>query len=213
MTECPNLEYLKLNTIQGSELVQVEWNDQVDSAGRVESIENVVVAKDWTCLKLISLSIRIELTNEIVKSGLNDQLFHARCERRRQLESEHAFRQLSRLTRLEKLDISSCEAVSIQSLMLKLDQSGKGLQQLVSLKNLRKLAFEDTFQEMSEEDLDWMFENWPLLASLVGKLHILHGIDIELRKYINEEIRERIAKANAGTSLHTLVARMMVNLS
>ncbi|KAF8928106.1 hypothetical protein BGZ47_001813 [Haplosporangium gracile] len=56
----------------------------------------------------------------------------------------------------------------IDGLHLSLDD---GLGQLSTLKNLRFLRFTGLQQEMEEDDVRWMIEQWPELKVLQGKLH------------------------------------------
>lgn len=56
----------------------------------------------------------------------------------------------------------------IDGLHLSLDD---GLGQLSTLKNLRFLRFMGLAQEMEEDDVRWMIEQWPELKVLQGKLH------------------------------------------
>ncbi|KAG0283542.1 hypothetical protein BGZ97_008507, partial [Linnemannia gamsii] len=56
----------------------------------------------------------------------------------------------------------------IDGLHLSLDD---GLGQLSTLKNLRFLGFMGLEQEMEEDDVQWMIEQWPELNILHGKLH------------------------------------------
>ncbi|KAF9999016.1 hypothetical protein BGZ79_007348 [Entomortierella chlamydospora] len=94
----------------------------------------------------------------------------ARLHRQQQLEQEQAFRQLSRLTRLRGLDISDPDGRR-QSLKFRLKSRGGELDQLESLKRLDWIQFGNAFQDLSENELDWMIGHWPKFVGLHGKYH------------------------------------------
>jgi len=71
---------------------------------------------------------------------------------------------LSKLSKLERLDLSSVFKCQ-QSLDIRLK---KGLGQLSTLTRLRELAFRRTVQEMTIEDAEWMIEHWKNLKVVDG---------------------------------------------
>ncbi|KAK3844293.1 MAG: hypothetical protein J3R72DRAFT_522005 [Linnemannia gamsii] len=90
--------------------------------------------------------------------------------------NKNAFDALSRLTHLEHMDfgldklsvsdIDNYLPVENNYLQWSLDL---GLDRLSTLTQLRAIGFEDTDQEMTEEELEWMFDSWPLLEKVKGK--------------------------------------------
>lgn len=81
------------------------------------------------------------------------------------------FNQLSRLTCLEELDMSVLESHEAYEIGIqkgpqwRLDQ---GLERLSTLTLLRKLTLNKKGQDLVLEDLEWMFNHWPLLETLAG---------------------------------------------
>ncbi|KAK3810275.1 MAG: hypothetical protein J3Q66DRAFT_352675 [Benniella sp.] len=76
------------------------------------------------------------------------------------------FERLSRLHKLEQLDLS-CKP-PVQSLDLRLEA---GLEQLATLTRLEELTFRGTVQKMKVKDAEWMIEHWKSLKSVKGRMH------------------------------------------
>ncbi|KAF9089947.1 hypothetical protein BGX23_006344 [Mortierella sp. AD031] len=80
------------------------------------------------------------------------------------------FEQLSRLRRLESLDVGLNTAYGLngqdideRASQWRLDS---GISQLSTLTRLERFNFANTKQELREEDVEWMLEHWPLLESI-----------------------------------------------
>ncbi|KAG0376382.1 hypothetical protein BGX24_007822 [Mortierella sp. AD032] len=90
--------------------------------------------------------------------------------------SKNAFDALSRLTHLEHMDFS-LDKFSVSDIDNYLPVENNylqwsldlGLSRLSTLTQLRAIGFEDTDQEMTEEELEWIFDSWPLLENVKGK--------------------------------------------
>ncbi|KAF9344582.1 hypothetical protein BGX26_004149 [Mortierella sp. AD094] len=177
LSGCPSLETLDVNVIQGTDLARIESES--------EASEAVVVGKDWVCLKLKYLAVYFDLSSKGADIDQSTPEGEKRFKRQQQLEQEHAFRQLSRLSGLKTLifyDRVSRGAVK-RSLELKLKSRGGELDQLSALKKLESIQFDDTDQDMSEEEIDWMGEHWPKLSTLSGTFHRDEKRDKQLKEY------------------------------
>ncbi|KAF9994715.1 hypothetical protein BGZ79_000498 [Entomortierella chlamydospora] len=107
------------------------------------------------------------------------------------LHQEQAFRQLSRLTRLDELNIKNQSDFRSESLDLRLESRGGSLQRLASLKRLKSFNFTNTIQELSRWEIGWMFKHWPRLSTLEGTFSMDAKKDDKLRDYTNERLRDR----------------------
>ncbi|KAF9414089.1 hypothetical protein BGZ76_004924, partial [Entomortierella beljakovae] len=101
--------------------------------------------------------------------------------------------QLSRLTRLKKLDISTqfWQANLGYHLDLRLATKDYGLQQLSTLKELEEFSFQHTRQWLREVDIRWMVENWPKLKRLRGALHTDSTENVKLEGLLNSLMSKR----------------------
>ncbi|KAG0311238.1 hypothetical protein BGZ97_011978, partial [Linnemannia gamsii] len=91
------------------------------------------------------------------------------------------FKQLAKLTSLATLDVGAnwsseisvetvSELKSRGTLQFSLRQGGScGLECLSTLNSLRNLSFMGTVQDMREEDVEWMCEQWPILEKVNGQ--------------------------------------------
>ncbi|KAF9118749.1 hypothetical protein BGW39_000910 [Mortierella sp. 14UC] len=90
--------------------------------------------------------------------------------------NEQAFEALSRLTNLEYMDFGP-DKITVSDIEKYLPEDYRclqwsldsGLERLSTLKKVRNLGFASTEQEMMEEDLEWMLDNWPLLEEVKGE--------------------------------------------
>ncbi|KAF9131570.1 hypothetical protein BGW39_001619 [Mortierella sp. 14UC] len=92
--------------------------------------------------------------------------------------NEQAFEALSRLMNLEYMDFA-LKYTSVSDIDKHLPKEYRymclqwrldsGLERLSTLKKVRNLGFASTEQEMMEEDLEWMLDNWPLLEEVKGE--------------------------------------------
>ncbi|KAF8985113.1 hypothetical protein BGZ46_005898 [Entomortierella lignicola] len=118
-----------------------------------------------------------------------------RSDSQRQMhEQEHAFRQLSRLTRLERLVINGRDVRSTDSLDLRLQSRGGNLEKLATLRRLVTFDFDYTTQAMSELEISWMLERWPRLRGLMGSFSGIYHEDKKLQSLANFKLYERAIK-------------------
>ncbi|KAF9352517.1 hypothetical protein BGX26_009685 [Mortierella sp. AD094] len=166
MSSCPSLEVLDVWTISGTDMVQIAQIQQ-DDGEEFETIENIVFAEDWVCLGLKTLSVIFELSSRRQDVEASNSADARKLERQRRLEQDYVFQQLSRLTRLEKLDIS-CQSEPVPSVDLRMESRGGGLNKLASLNRLELFHFYRTDQKLSKEEIDWMLKHWPKLRYSIG---------------------------------------------
>ncbi|KAF9183178.1 hypothetical protein BGZ49_004611, partial [Haplosporangium sp. Z 27] len=179
LSGCPSLESFIANTIQGTDLARIESTDP--------GVETVVLGKEWVCLQLKYLCIQFDMSSTEADIDQSTPEGEARFKRQQRLEQEHAFRQLSRLTKLRTLIFygSGSDGILRESLQLKLKSRGGELDRLATLKGLVKIWSNETEQDMSEEELDWIGENWPNINSMRGQLHSDEKRNEELKTYRN----------------------------
>ncbi|KAK3844277.1 MAG: hypothetical protein J3R72DRAFT_438438 [Linnemannia gamsii] len=93
-------------------------------------------------------------------------------------DGELVFQQLSRLTRLEHLDLNARHSWTLSwenfshlkgqgSLQWRVDS---GLQYLSTLRRLRMLVIDNSFHDARMEDVRWMLAHWPVLQTLTCSL-------------------------------------------
>ncbi|KAF8940696.1 hypothetical protein BGZ58_005232 [Dissophora ornata] len=202
LCSCPLLEVVRLDRIQGTELVQFEQGEAAFDPKNGD-VPKATVGRDWVCLGLKSLSMSFDLsasnsdaTRDHIASDISTDDEDPR-RKQYELEQYHAFRQISRLSRLETLDFGDMNTgrpkPAAQNLDLRLRERGGGLQALASLRKLKLLRFFYTSQELGEEEIDWMVDHWPRFYMLLGYLHPDGERDRELRDYF----RRRRNPANA----------------
>ncbi|KAF9911598.1 hypothetical protein EC991_003062 [Linnemannia zychae] len=93
-----------------------------------------------------------------------------------EVSNEQAFEALSQLTNLEHMDFG-LDHISVDDITKFLPEGYKclqwtldsGLDRLLTLTKVRNLGFSGTEQELTEEDLEWMLNSWPLLEGVRGK--------------------------------------------
>ncbi|KAF9123420.1 hypothetical protein BGW39_008988 [Mortierella sp. 14UC] len=92
-------------------------------------------------------------------------------------DGELAFEQLSRLTRLETLDLNARGWTLHWKIFSRLKRQGSlqwrldsGLRHLSTLRRLRTLVIDSSFHDTRLEDLQWMLDHWPVLQKLTCSL-------------------------------------------
>ncbi|KAF9106496.1 hypothetical protein BGX27_009127 [Mortierella sp. AM989] len=188
MTSCPLLEFLRLFTISGTDLVRVEKAGQGN-----QNTERVILGEDWICLGLKTLSLQFDLSSKTMNIDRNTPEGEAVFQRQQQLEQYHAFRQIGRLTRLQDLLIIKFmpNGEYGRSLDLRLEANGGGLEGLAALKELDYIEFRGTKQELSKDEIDWMLYQLPRLSCLKGRYHSDEAKNENLNKYAGVRLRER----------------------
>ncbi|KAF9344204.1 hypothetical protein BGX26_004664 [Mortierella sp. AD094] len=146
-----------LSTISGTDLVRIAKVDQ-GNQDSCKNTEQVIVGEDWICLRLTTLHLQFDLGSKEMNIDRDTPEGEAIFQRQQRLEQYHAFRQIGRLTHLEKLYISrdASDARNERTLDLRLQANGGGLEGMAALKNLSYFNFNKTKQELSEEEIDWM---------------------------------------------------------
>ncbi|KAG0003990.1 hypothetical protein BGZ79_010589 [Entomortierella chlamydospora] len=183
LTGCPMLESLTLNTISGTDLVRIVEVDQENQDG-FEDTHQEIVGEDWVCLGLKELKIEFDLGSKEMNIDRDTPEGEAMFQRQQQLEQHHAFKQIGRLTHLRSLNISRNESVrNERTLDLRLRSNGGGLEGIIELKDLTFLYFENTKQELSKEEIDWMNSHLPELCVLTGRYHSDNSKTSNLEKY------------------------------
>ncbi|KAF9120378.1 hypothetical protein BGW39_011471 [Mortierella sp. 14UC] len=96
------------------------------------------------------------------------------------------FEQLSRLKQLEEIDLSLTDIPHmrrrLEGRVPQWDLNSGGLERLVTLRRLRRVAF-GIGQNLEQEDIEWMLEHWRLLESLEGILSPYLDISRRLRAF------------------------------
>ncbi|KAF9433788.1 hypothetical protein BGZ76_008971 [Entomortierella beljakovae] len=179
LSSCPSLEEFMANAIQGSELVQIE-SGLSDMEAMVP--EKLTLGKDWVCRKLRSLTLFFDMNSCDPDDTCHTTESDERREYREQLEQFHAFRQLSRLTELESLSVSRSPGYDGESQGLKLKVEEMSV--LASLKRLKTFSFNNTDQDMSEDEIDWISENWPSLKLISGTFTLDSNRNQSMKNYM-----------------------------
>ncbi|KAF9997791.1 hypothetical protein BGZ65_006638, partial [Modicella reniformis] len=98
------------------------------------------------------------------------------------------FDQLSRLTRLEVLNLSYLDPMGVRFgddlLDLRLES---GLDKLSSLRLLRVIEFPSTKQSMDEQEIDWILEHWKFLRRIDG---VLNAFDPDINKALRQRLEQ-----------------------
>lgn len=152
LTNCPHLTAFMGERLEARDILGIFPEDKAMMGDKTTMDQQP--PQDWVCTKLRTLNIFI--------CGLEDkpQEWH-----------RGVFRQLSKMERLMHLIISPVGVFAEKSrdgLDLKVEA---GLDLLSSLKELHKLGFEGSWQQMEERDVKWMMEAWPMLKFVEGTLH------------------------------------------
>ncbi|KAF9081077.1 hypothetical protein BGX27_005111, partial [Mortierella sp. AM989] len=174
--------------ISGTDLARIE---NIDQGNQIigENLERMILGEDWICLGLKLLCLRFDLSSKTMDIDRDTPEGKAMFQRQQQLEQYHAFRQIGRLTLLQDLHISNqrSNTENERSLDLRLGTNGGGLEGLETLKELKRIEFHNTKQELSKEEVDWMVSQWPSLNCIRGTYHPDNAKDEDLAKYISEQ--------------------------
>jgi hypothetical protein len=166
LSGCPHLEVFKARQILDTDLVQVKpiggttpWNSQ--------SAEQVVFSKDWVCLGLKTLSLFFDFNTKMMDTAPDQSQILQK------IVQDHAFRQLSRLTMLESLNISGNIGDVADSLDLRLQSRGGKLEQLATLTKLKSFQCSSSQKKLmiSQLELDWMESTWGSQHTFKVKRH------------------------------------------
>lgn len=116
--------------------------------------QDIIDSRPWPCvasLRLLRVSIRLTPGQDP-----DDQ-------------QRNVFRRLSQLVNLEQFDLWSQPPMNddTKSLEFRLE---KGLEQLHTMQNLKKLGFVDVTQNLTEADVMWMIRTWKNLRMVTGIL-------------------------------------------
>lgn len=117
-------------------------------------------ARPWVCLKLVHLTMCITFPSGQATADWDNQVFQ----------------QISKLECLESLSLGqsvliedqATRGINSRGLQLKVQS---GLTLLAPLKKLVSLRFTDTNQNMDEQDLLWILNQWPKLKSISRGFH------------------------------------------
>ncbi|KAF8932860.1 hypothetical protein BGZ47_011141 [Haplosporangium gracile] len=189
LTSCPGLELFGANVLFGTELVRYgaptkegsEDSNEVDFTSPdyeydmsvsafMGSGMGTLLGDDWICLGLKSLVLNFALGGKNIHLKDTSLESQAAMQKQYDLEQEHTFRQLARLTQLEKLHMINAtgEPPFVQGINLNLRTKGGRLEDLAPLTRLDTINLAGTKQLLDEEELDWMWEHWPRLFFILG---------------------------------------------
>ncbi|KAG0358029.1 hypothetical protein BG005_002830 [Podila minutissima] len=129
---------------------------------------DIVDGEPWVCLNLTSLLVHLSLNGTIPEESQSMTQAEARSR-----EQQRACEQLSRLEKLQRLNI--CRDVgrheNSKSLDFRLRKKGGVLEDLGDMNKLESLNFHATGQQLDVEDLQWMYDHWPRLLFVMGQFH------------------------------------------
>lgn len=189
LTSCPGLESFGANVLFGTELVRYgaptkegsEDDDEVDFTSPdyeydmsvstfMGSGTGTLLGDDWVCLGLKSLMLNFALGGKNIHLEDTNPDSLAAMQKQYDLEQEHTFRQLARLTQLEKLQMVNAtqEPPFAQGVNLNLRTKGGRLEDLAPLTRLDTINFAGTQQLLDEEEMEWMWDHWPRLLFIMG---------------------------------------------
>ncbi|KAI1292718.1 hypothetical protein EDD11_008597 [Mortierella claussenii] len=140
---------------------QHEMMDDLDEArARFADSRDVLRVKPWVCLKLVHLTMCFAFPLEQAMVGWDEQVF----------------RQISKLDCLESLNLGQSVYIEdhvihgeiTRGLQLKVQS---GLTLLAPLKKLVTLKFVGTHQNLDEQDLLWILNQWSNLKKISRGLH------------------------------------------
>ncbi|KAK3827374.1 MAG: hypothetical protein J3R72DRAFT_457058, partial [Linnemannia gamsii] len=153
---------LAKDTIDDDEMLQKEiatgQHEMVDVLNeamvRFAAMRDVLGVRPWVCLKLVHLTMCFAFPLEQAMVDWDEQVF----------------RQISKLDCLESLNLgqSVIHDENTRGLQLK---AQSGLILLAPLKKLVTLKFVGTHQNLDEQDLLWILNQWPSLREISGGLH------------------------------------------
>ncbi|KAF8958062.1 hypothetical protein BGZ46_002061 [Entomortierella lignicola] len=175
---CPQMIILKVGFLDAHHILGTTKDFKVENGSGLES---ALYPINWVCLNLQEFVVVIR--------GLEDRSpeWH-----------RHIFHQLGRLKKLKSLAVGPTTAWSasrLDGLDFRLES---GLKNLGGLTQLKKIEFNRLKQQMSEQDIRWMIQSWPLLELISGRLHFQRRQRQALEDIIDDEERyiDRIDCAN-----------------
>ncbi|GJJ69686.1 hypothetical protein EMPS_02034 [Entomortierella parvispora] len=140
--------------------------------------------KPWVCLNLIQLTLFISFPT-VASSQWDEQVFQ----------------QISKLDRLESLNLGQSVHIRDHSLHGGFYTRGldlriqSGLTLLAPLKNLVTLKFSGTQQELDEQDLMWIMDQWSTLKEMSRDLHYKKGKREALLRLVEARSIEPLVQA------------------
>jgi len=187
LTLLPPLRRFRLQSYMFDILAFDALRDQLFDSIKILDMSGTLGFKSWMALEVMDRCVHLEefKTVLIQADGLWSRPTWV-CLGLRRLEAPFvveeyisgilAFEAIARLTNLEHLDFSVDETFQLglrrssctnnDTFQWNLDC---GLDRLTTLKKLKSVLFWGTRQNMVEQDLEWMFENWPALEVLGGE--------------------------------------------
>ncbi|KAF9341794.1 hypothetical protein BGZ91_002048 [Linnemannia elongata] len=212
LTSCPGLESFAANVLFGTELVRYgaptkegskddseidftspDYEYDMSVSAFMGSGTGTLLGDDWVCLGLKSLALNFALggKNIHLKDTNPDSL--AAMQKQYDLEQEHTFRQLARLTQLERLQMVNMMGGSpfVQGVNLNLRAKGGRLEDLAPLTRLDTINFAGTQQLLDEEELEWMWSHWPRLFFLMGVFNKDPGVNKRVVAAYKERQKKR----------------------
>lgn len=188
LTSCPGLEMFGANVLFGTELVRYgaptkegsddneidltspDYEYDMSVSAFMGSGTGILLGDDWVCLGLKSLALNFALGGRNIHLKDTSSESQAAMQKQYDLEQEHTFRQLARLTKLENLHMINAtgEPPFVQGVNLNLRTKGGRLEDLAPLTKLDTFNFAGTRQLLDEEELNWMWEHWPRLLFIMG---------------------------------------------
>lgn len=219
LTSCPGLELFSASVLFGTELVRYgaptkegsEDDNEIDFTSpdyeydmSVSTImgsgTGTLLGDDWVCLGLKTLMLNFALggKNIHLKDTNPDSL--VAMQKQYDLEQEHTFRQLARLTQLETLQMFNAtgEPPFVQGLNLNLRTKGGRLEDLAPLTRLDTINFAGTQQLLDEEELEWMWEHWPRLLFIMGVFNKDPGVNKRVSAAYQELQKKKWESRAAG---------------
>jgi hypothetical protein len=163
LSGCPHLEEFEAIQIEYSDLIRYELIDDAASDDSL-SPDDFVPSKDWICLNLKSLTLYFNMGGGSDEEDEDEDYEDCEVTRTKQnMAQDHAFRQLSRLTMLESLNLSDEHFASIDSetLDIRSQSCGGNLESLVTLRKLK--SFRPSMMQhylIGDKELEWMKLNW-----------------------------------------------------
>ncbi|KAG0056989.1 hypothetical protein BGZ83_002596 [Gryganskiella cystojenkinii] len=133
--------------------------------------------QSWLCRGLTQLKVPITFQQGCPR-GWDEQVFEALSV----LESL----QVLEVWQVHVLNDDGSSVSDVRALFLDLPS---GLGRLATIKGLRILSFHGSNQEMREEDLRWILNQWPSLEQISSNFHADKGLCAELRKMVVESNR------------------------
>ncbi|KAF9431682.1 hypothetical protein BGZ76_011840 [Entomortierella beljakovae] len=190
LSHCFLLEEFDAYKINCIDLAKIDLSNKAFDPNNPTTYENIILGEDWVCVGLRNLELFFNMSVDDFGKELRSRKDRIIVQQQQhKLQERHAFRQLSRLTKLETLSFSTAaiwDSKNQKGLEMKLMSQGGELDQLESLRNIKSIDFTGTSQTMGIEDIDWMILHFPKLKFLRGSLHYDAFQDVELKAYFNK---------------------------